>query len=251
MRKKTTEEFVADAKKVHGDNYFYTKVEYKGNRQKVRITCPLHGDFEQVPHVHLRGGGCPKCGQIVRNRKNIKFNEKIFDEINKKFGFEYDFSQFEYKGYDVPCIVICPIHGEFKQSLHKLKYGHGCQKCGNCRNISENNVLKILKENFENVEYQKKFPWLKNKKQMSLDFFLPDYNTAIEYQGRQHFCESTRFKSDHENTVERDLLKIKLCKENGVKIYHLTFENKYIPKDFSVYQIFIDINELITAIKQD
>ena len=36
-------------------------VEYKNNRNKVEIICPVHGSFYQYPHDHLNGCGCPKC----------------------------------------------------------------------------------------------------------------------------------------------------------------------------------------------
>ena len=51
-----------DFKKVHGDRYDYSKVDYKGSREKVTIVCGEHGEFLQTPKVHKRGHGCQKCG---------------------------------------------------------------------------------------------------------------------------------------------------------------------------------------------
>lgn len=45
MNKLTTEEFIEKAKKVHGDKYDYSLVEYKDSRVKVKIICPKHGVF--------------------------------------------------------------------------------------------------------------------------------------------------------------------------------------------------------------
>ena len=59
----STDEFISKAKKVHGDKYIYDKVAYKGPRNKVIITCPIHGDFEQAPYNHLTGYGCLKCAR--------------------------------------------------------------------------------------------------------------------------------------------------------------------------------------------
>ena len=249
MKKKTTEEFISDAKKVHGDRYDYSMVDYSGNRTKVKIICPIHGVFEQVPYVHLNGNGCNKCGQLITNKKNTKFKREMLDEVNKKFGTNYDWSQFEYNGYDAPSTVICPEHGEFQQTYHHLKYGHGCQKCGNEHAISEKGVLSELEKHFNCVEYQKKFPWLRHKKPMSLDFYLPEYETAIEYQGRQHFSNKTKFYNDYENVIERDRRKIKLCEENGVKLYHLSFESAFVPVDFNLYHIYDNLDKIIGKIK--
>ena len=60
-KKKTTEQFINEAKKIHGDKYDYSKVEYVNNLTKVCIICPEHGEFWQTPKQHLRGQGCPKC----------------------------------------------------------------------------------------------------------------------------------------------------------------------------------------------
>lgn len=62
MRKrKTTEQFVFDAIKVHGDRYDYSKTEYIHSFKKVCITCKKHGDFLQLPSAHLAGEGCKRC----------------------------------------------------------------------------------------------------------------------------------------------------------------------------------------------
>lgn len=54
-------EFIRRAHEVHGNKYIYDKVDYINTNQKVIITCPKHGDFEQTPHMHLTGNGCPSC----------------------------------------------------------------------------------------------------------------------------------------------------------------------------------------------
>lgn len=61
MRKKTAEQFIAEAKAVHGGKYDYSKTEYRTNREKILVICPEHGEFWQSPKSHLRGHGCPKC----------------------------------------------------------------------------------------------------------------------------------------------------------------------------------------------
>ena len=65
----TTDEFIAKAKKIHGDKYDYSKVNYVNRKTKVCIICPKHGEFWQTPNHHLSGCGCPKCG-VENHRKN-------------------------------------------------------------------------------------------------------------------------------------------------------------------------------------
>lgn len=62
--RKTTQQFIAEAKLIHGDKYDYSKVEYKTNKDKVCIICPTHGEFWQTPNGHLNDkSGCPKCAK--------------------------------------------------------------------------------------------------------------------------------------------------------------------------------------------
>lgn len=59
--RKTTEQFIAEAKAIHGDKYDYSKVDYQGNKIKICIICPAHGEFWTTPLCHLKGHGCRKC----------------------------------------------------------------------------------------------------------------------------------------------------------------------------------------------
>lgn len=83
-KKKTTDQFIEDAKKVHGDKYDYSKVFYKHVMQKVCIICPEHGEFWQTPNSHLNGRGCPIC------KKYRKLSIKVGDVFHSK---EYGFYQ--------------------------------------------------------------------------------------------------------------------------------------------------------------
>jgi len=61
-KKMTTEQFIKQAKKIHGDRYDYSNTEYLGSRNKLEIICPKHGVFMVVGYSHLSGCGCAKCG---------------------------------------------------------------------------------------------------------------------------------------------------------------------------------------------
>ena len=56
--------FLEKVKKIHGDRYDYSKMQYNNCRSEIRITCHMHGDFLQKPTIHLKGSGCPDCGKI-------------------------------------------------------------------------------------------------------------------------------------------------------------------------------------------
>lgn len=85
LRSSTTEEFVQKAKLIHGDKYDYSKVSYIDRWKPVIIICPLHGDFEQTPNIHLAGCGCPFCKQT----KGESAIEEFLKENNIKYIKEY------------------------------------------------------------------------------------------------------------------------------------------------------------------
>ena len=68
--KKTTNQFVEEAKKIYGDKYEYSRCNYINSKTKVIVTCPKHGDFLVAPSMHLRGQGCPDCKRF-NARKHV------------------------------------------------------------------------------------------------------------------------------------------------------------------------------------
>lgn len=208
----SVDKFIEKARKVHGDKYDYSKVEYKNNKTKVCIICPVHGEFEMRPDHHLSGQGCPKCAN-----KYITTEEWIdnANEMHKNF---YNYSLVEYKNNRTPIKIICPKHGEFWQTPDKHLSGQGCPIC--CKSKLETVLTSKLNEEGLKFEYQKRFDWLGKQ---SLDFYLPDYNIAIECQGIQHFEPVAIFGGEEEFNLilKRDINKNFLCHENGVRLIYL------------------------------
>ena len=126
---KSTEKFIEKAKRVHGDKYDYSKVEYVNATTKVRIICPIHGEFLQMPPVHLRGCNCPSCSIETIKHKNTKGNEKFIEKARIVHGDKYDYSKVEYVNNKTNVCIICPIHGEFYQTPQVHLRGGECKKC--------------------------------------------------------------------------------------------------------------------------
>jgi hypothetical protein len=87
-KKSTTEEFIENAKKIHGDKYDYSKVKYELAKKPVIIICPIHGEFKQTPIMHLRGAGCKKCYSDSQRTNILDFIEKSNRIHNNKFNYE-------------------------------------------------------------------------------------------------------------------------------------------------------------------
>ncbi|WP_180161067.1 hypothetical protein [Acinetobacter sp. YH12064] len=126
---KTTEQFVADAIKVHGNYYNYDKAIYVSAKTKIVITCPKHGDFKQSANQHTSGKGCSHCGRermVLLRRSATRDVVSRFTEAHKD---RYDYSKFKYTGMWGKGIIICPKHGPFMQEPVSHIKGHGCDAC--------------------------------------------------------------------------------------------------------------------------
>ena len=158
MKKKTTEEFIINAKIKHGEIYDYSKVFYKGNKIKVKIICKTHGIFEQRPDDHLNGHGCSKC--VLKNKKN---KESFINEALSRHGNKYDYNLVEYKSVHEKVKIICKTHGVFEQIAHGHLNGQGCPKCYGNKKLTQIEVLKRFKEvhgdryDYSKVNYKNKF----------------------------------------------------------------------------------------------
>lgn len=130
------ESFIKESNEVHQCKYDYSGVDYKGVTTKVKIICPIHGEFWQAPRIHLKGCGCPKCGFERQNDATRLTTEEFIIRANKIQGNKYDYSKVEYVDYNTKVCIICPEHGEFWQTPNKHLLGQGCPKCGNTKKLS-------------------------------------------------------------------------------------------------------------------
>lgn len=127
---KTTEEFISAARKVHGDQYDYSRVNYIDAHSKVYIICPKHGEFWQTPNNHLNGAGCNKCGIEHRTNARRSSQEAFINAARLVHGNKYDYSHVEYISAHQKVCIICPEHGPFWQKPNSHLNGSGCAECG-------------------------------------------------------------------------------------------------------------------------
>ena len=120
-----TDEFIQKAETVHGKIYNYSETKYSGAHTKIQIICPEHGGFEQRPHAHLNGQGCPTCKGGIRLT-----TEKFIEKATKVHNNKFDYSLVEYTNSRIRIKIICPIHGVFEQVPHDHITGRGCALCG-------------------------------------------------------------------------------------------------------------------------
>ena len=221
--KRTIDDFKKDAEIKHDGKYNYDKVNFDNISERVTITCPIHGDFQQIAREHLRSKGCPDCSGLKR-----KTTDEFIKMAKQKHGTKYNYDKSNYVNNRIPVLISCPKHGDFKQAPVNHVRGAGCPKCKesngekNIQNILEkNNILFIKQKKFEKcLGVGKKFC-----RQLPFDFYLPTYNTCIEYDGRQH---SEPAYGEDQLIIQKSIDKIKdeYCKNNGIKLIRVSFKIK-------------------------
>lgn len=243
------ESFIERSRAIYGDKFNYDKVVYVNQHVPVTITCPVHGDFQQLPQSHLRGNGCSKCTYpYVKGRPK----ENLVDDFRKIHGERYEYPKIPDEPRNTIKIPIrCKKHGIFHQRISNHLRGDGCPLCKNSK--QENIIHQALNSNNIRFECQKTFSWLKHKRNMFLDFYLPDYGIAIECQGQQHFMETEWFDKKKEAALiyqyQRDRLKHSQCKEHGIKLLYFCYYEGWVPEDY-IDKVYTTVNELVAAIKE-
>lgn len=147
--------FIEKAKKVHGDKYDYSKVEYKTSFDKVCIICPEHGEFWQTMNNHLRGAGCPLCANHIISEKKKKSESDFLDKVKEVNGSKYDYSNVKYDGIYSPIEFICREkdydgveHGSFYITPHSLVSKKYLLECPKCRLEREGYGRRLTKDEF-------------------------------------------------------------------------------------------------------
>ena len=116
---------------IHKNKYDYTNTVYKGNREILKINCPIHGEFVQNCNQHLnKEQGCPKCSELQRRKTRSNNVAKIYiQKASLVHDNKYDYSKFVYTKTHLKATFICPIHGEFRQQIAAHLRGQGCNQC--------------------------------------------------------------------------------------------------------------------------
>jgi len=219
-RKLTTNEFIMNARGVHGDRYDYSFVQYSGNRNKILIRCKVHGIFEQTPTRHLYGDGCPKCNGGVKITKNEFINRAV--QIH---GDKYDYSLVDYINSRMKVELICSIHGVFEMIPNNHLMGQECPKCKN-KSLGERRIAEWLNENLIVFETQKTFYGCRNERLLSFDFFIPNNKILIEFDGKQHYLPINYFGGvDTLNYIQlNDKIKTEFAKHNNLKLLRIRYD---------------------------
>lgn len=213
-------------------NYLYSgkyKYDLSGINNvfdKIKIICDKHGDSYMVLKEHLRGHICKKCA--IENMKAIQSmgNETFIKRSIEKFGIDaYDYSKVEYINNRTKVILICKKHDiEFEQKPYQHLNGNvSCPKCMKVLSIGEKIIRDLLTAKNIKFKEQYSFKDCRSKYILKFDFYLPEYNILIEYDGKQHFKQGWNSESEFKRTKINDEIKSKYCSDNNIKLIRIPY----------------------------
>ena len=136
--------FVEKSRKVHGDKYDYSRVDYVNSVTKVCIVCPIHGEFWQTPQAHVRGNGCPKCANKKRGDTFRMDEDKFIGRANIIHKWKYTYEPNTYVNASSKVPITCSEHGVFYMTPMNHLSGQGCPKCAG-RGYSTDEIVKLFK----------------------------------------------------------------------------------------------------------
>lgn len=129
QRRRSPDEFIGAARKVHGDTYDYADVEYVNDSTNVDIRCRIHGLFQQTPNNHLSGKGCMDCGHARTGDAQRHTQEDFIAKAVAVHGNTYTYENTQYVLDDIHVLITCPTHGDFSQTPSNHLRGQGCNQC--------------------------------------------------------------------------------------------------------------------------
>jgi very-short-patch-repair endonuclease len=220
--------------KIHSENPNIEVIgEYINAHTKIKCVCLLDGHIWYPTPTHLlhTGRGCPKCNggvkktheEFVKQVKTINPNIKVVGRYIR------DSEKIEFE-----CII--DKHRWKTKPTHIIQ-GHGCPKCNT--SIGEKTVAKVLKGMGIKFIQQFRFKNCKDKHTLPFDFYVPELNLCIEYDGEQHFRQNPEWGGMAEliEVKKRDGIKNAYCIENGVMLIRVPYFVKNI-EQYLVERIF-------------
>lgn len=222
-----TNEYIKRCIKKHGNKFDYSKTEYKGCNNQVTIICKKHGEFKIKASRHLVGAGCTKC-KLEKLSNDRKYAPEKWIEMSKKIhNNKYKYYDLNIKDGNSTISIICPIHGEFKQKIRIHVIGCGCKACSKTISNGEKKIISILRKNNIDFETQKTINGCKSKMLLRFDFYIPEKNIYIEYDGIQHFKPVNYFGGlkTFNKIKETDEIKSQFCKDNNINLLRISYKD--------------------------
>ena len=226
----TQEEFERRVKKQGNEDYIFLE-KYQGNKKPLLIKHKKCGyEWKTKPDNFFRGKRCPLCGG------RPKIDTRHYIEEVKKLDKNYQVLS-EYKSrHEKVKMLHLECNNIFEMSPDAFIRG---QRCPHCRQShGELDIGTFLKNHSINYEFQKRFKDCRDKYTLPFDFYIPTLNYCIEFDGRQHYEPVDYFGGEKalKEVRRRDGIKTKYCKEKGIKLLRIRYDEDVEEKMKTILQ---------------
>jgi hypothetical protein len=201
--------------KLFGDQFTFT-TQFQGTRKSISAHCKYCDVIITRPaRSFTEGNGCNNCFKITP--------KEFIDRANKIHNFAYTYIESYTLGINYINILCNRCDRTFNQQAHAHLNGRGCPRCH--RSKGEIEIERWLMENDIDYEEQYRFKDCVHKQQLVFDFYLKQFNAAIEFNGRQHYMPVIAFGGEKgfKEVQERDAIKREYCEENGINLIIIKF----------------------------
>lgn len=232
----TTQSFIDYVRKVSGDEYSVKGTYYNSKTpiEVVHNTCMNR--YKVSPSDFKSGKRCPKCAIKRRAKKTAKTTAKFSKEVQLLGSGDYQLMS-EYKNWKTKVKILHKVCGRcYFVEPNSFIQGERCPGCKTSH--GENFIKKYLDDNYIIYEQQVKFMNLKDKRCLSYDFYLPNEDILIEYQGKQHYVPVERYGGNEHLKVQQyhDILKYKYAYDNQIRL----IEVNYVYNSYGKVKKFLD-----------
>ena len=178
----TFQQFVVQAKTVHGDRYTYLEDGYVNASSDMLAVCKVHGEFIQHVQSHLGGSGCSKCSDIAKGERIRSTFEKFCSQAAEVHNNKYTYNKDSYSMVSERTAITCPTHGEFTQLAYMHLAGNGCPKCAHTMSkpqIELDSYIRTLVDGEVKSDYRYDL----STSRREVDTFVPSKRFAVEFNG--------------------------------------------------------------------
>lgn len=220
--------------------------KYWSRNHVIKLWCKQHGEFNTTYNTLKNSKGCPDCEKNIKKRSRRTYDLKYIQDLAIKH--KGICVSNEYQGMNAKYDFICENQNCFSTTLRMLvdenkQVWCNCKLCNPNRNSKAEDIIKDFLDD-KNITYvkEKRFDDCKSDKNIALsfDFWLPDFNACIEYDGKQHYEPIKYFggKSVYQRTIINDNVKNQYCNNNNILLIRIPYwENLNIITILTLYLI--------------
>ena len=193
---------------------------YVNNHTKILHRCRIcNYEWMVRPYNIMQGKGCPKCSEKAIAKTHAQYVSEVCDINPNIIVIE------KYINSSIKILHMCKKCGyEWLIRPTNILMGRGCPKCNESN--GEHKVEEYLIEHDVDYIRQYKFNDCRNKNALPFDFYLPQYNACIEYDGKQHY-EPVGYFGGEESFIYRkqnDEIKTDYCKDNNILLLRIRYD---------------------------